>query len=55
MKKFLIGLLIEAVFDALLKSLNKLAHRSNSKLDDKIVNLIKRERPQIIKELLSSL
>ena len=54
MKKFLIGLVIEAVFDALLKTLSKMANRSNSKVDDKIVSLIKKERPDIIKELLAN-
>ena len=54
MKKFLIGLLIEAVFDALIKSLSKMAHKSNSKVDDKVVRLIKKERSDIIKELLAN-
>ncbi len=44
MKKFIAGLLIEAIFDALIKSLSKLANRSNSKVDDKVVGLIKKER-----------
>ncbi len=55
MKAFLIKWLLEAAFDEILKALEKFAHRSSSKVDDKIVRLFKKERNEIIKEIKKSI
>ena len=48
MKKFLINLVLESVFDALLRSLQKLSRRSDNKLDDDLLRIIRSHRGQII-------
>ena len=55
MKKFIIGFVLEAVFDALITALGRLAARSSSKVDDKLVRLIKKERSDIVKEIKQSI
>ena len=44
MKKFIIGLVLDSVFDALIKALQKLAMQSSSKVDDKLVKVIAKEQ-----------
>lgn len=51
MKKFFVGLVIDAVFDALIKSLRTLARKSSSKVDDKLVDVIVASRADLISEI----
>ena len=51
MKKFIIGLVLETVFDLLLATLQKAAMRSSSNVDDKIVATLAEERDQIIADI----
>ena len=55
MKKFLIGLVLDSVFDALIKALQKLAQRSDSKVDDKLVKVIANEQDSIKADILRKL
>ena len=54
-KAFIINMVLDAVFDELLKVLKKFSHRSSSKIDDKLVALITRERSNIVKEIKAQL
>jgi len=55
MKKFLIRLILDSVFTALLTVLKKQAKRSASKIDDKLVRVIVNEQDNIKAEILGSL
>ena len=55
MKKFLIGLVLDSVFNALIAALQKAAMRSSSKVDDKLVEVIAAEQDEIKAELLRKL
>ena len=55
MKKWLISLLLESIFDALLRALEKLARKSSNTLDDQLVSLINENRADIIKQIKAEL
>ena len=55
MKKFLIGLVLDSIFDALIKALQKAAMRSSSDIDDKLVAVIAAEQDEIKAEILRKL
>ncbi len=55
MKKFLVGLLLDSIFNALIGALQKAAMRSSSKIDDKIVEIIANEQDEIKAEILRKL
>ncbi len=55
MKKFLIGLLLDSIFNALIGALQKAAMRSTSKVDDKIVEVIAAEQDEIKAEIMRRL
>ena len=55
MKKWLIGLLLETIFDALLNALVKLAVKSSNNLDDQLVILLNENRTDIIKQIKAEL
>ena len=55
MKKFLIKMVLDMVFDALVSALQKKAMQSSSKVDDKMVKVIADEKDNIKAELLRKL
>ncbi len=55
MKKFLIGLVLDSVFNALLAALQKAAMRSSSDVDDKLVTVLANEQDDIKAEILRKL
>ena len=54
MKAFLISWLAEMMFDEFIKALSKIARKSSSKVDDKMVRLLKSNRAELIRELKQS-
>ena len=52
MKKFIIKMVLDMVFDALLGALQKKAMQSKSKVDDKMVKVIAEEADEIKAELI---
>lgn len=55
MKKFLIGLVLDSVFNALIAALQKAAMQSTSDVDDKLVQVIAAEQDNIKAEILRKL
>lgn len=55
MKKFLIGLVLDSVFNALIGALQKAAMRSSSDVDDKLVQVIANEQDEIKAEIMRKL
>jgi hypothetical protein len=47
--------LIEAIFDALIKALEKLVMRSSSQVDDNLVETLKQDRGLIIQDILRNI
>ena len=55
MKKWIIRWLIEQIYDALLDALARLARKSSSKVDDALVQLLKANRGDIIRQIKADL
>ncbi len=55
MKKFLLNMVLEYAFDEIIKSLQKFAQRSSSKLDNKMVAVIRDSREEIISDVKARL
>lgn len=55
MKKFMINMVLDTVFDMLILSLRKRVKRSDSKVDDKIVRVLAKEKDAIIADIKRSL
>lgn len=51
MKKFLINMLIDTVFDFLILALQKMAMRSGNSVDDKMVQVFADNRDEVIAEI----
>ncbi len=51
MKKFIIGMVLESVFDMLVLSLGKIAMRSTSSIDNEMVGVIADNRDEIIADI----
>ena len=54
MKKFLMNMVIDIAFDAIVKSLSKLAQKSSTKLDNKMVALVRSSKAEIIADIKRS-
>ena len=55
MKKFLVGLVLDSVFNALISTLERYSKRSASKVDDKLVQVLIDEGDDIKADLLNRL
>ncbi len=55
MKKFLAGLVLDAIFDALIKVFENFAKRSASKIDDKMVAVLVEEQEALKADILRKL
>jgi len=55
MKKMLISLVLDSVFDALMRTLKKLARRSDNNLDDYLLRIIRSHRGDIIQGIKDEL
>lgn len=55
MKKFLIGLVIETIFDMLILALTKQAKKSSSTVDDQVVEIIADNRDSLIADIKKAL
>ena len=55
MKKFLINMLLETVFDMLIMALTKQAKKSSSTVDDQVVEIIADNRDSLIADIKKAL
>ena len=51
MKRFLINFVAEMVFDEIINALSKIARKSSSKVDDKMIVVLKANRAELIREI----
>ena len=54
-KRFLINMAIDMAFDEIIKALQKIAQKSSSNVDNKMVKVIKDSKPDIINQVKASL
>ena len=55
MKKFLINMVIDTAFDMIIKSLQKLAQKSTTEFDNKMVAMIRDSKDEIIGDVKRNL
>lgn len=51
MKKFLLNMVLDYAFDEIIKSLEKFAQRSSTKIDNKMIKLFRDSKDEIIKDV----
>ncbi len=55
MKKFLLNMVLDYAFEEIVKSLRKLAQRSSTRMDNKMITLIEESKGEIIRDVKSRL
>lgn len=51
MKNFMIKMVLDAAFDRILEGLRVMVHKSSSKVDDKLIETLTREKGLILAEI----
>ena len=55
MKKFFLNMVIDMAFDEIIKAIQKAANRSSSKIDNKLVKLLKENKIDIIRDVKAAI
>ena len=55
MKKFMIKMVLDAVFDKMIEALKRQSQRSSSSIDNKMVELFEENRAEIVRDIKSRL
>ena len=55
MKKFMLNMVLDYAFDEIIKALQKIAQKSSSNIDNKMVKVIRDSKPEIINQVKAAL